>query len=104
MPVVTCFGEIPGYLELPFHIRVAGPDQGLILAWHVGRQMGRDDPSLKLECQMGRFPPKLYKVGTLEYLAQWQGIRGDILHIDTERTIDMLDAGTGAKVVFTRMR
>jgi hypothetical protein len=43
--------------------------------------------------------PKKY--GTLYYLAQWQGIRGDDLDIDMSQEVELTCSKTGVKVIFT---
>lgn len=41
------------------------------------------------------------KYGTLFYLAQWQGIRGEDLDIDTDVEYELFCSKTGVKVIFT---
>ena len=41
------------------------------------------------------------KIGTLMYLAQWQGLRGEDLDIDTEAEPQHVCTRTGMRVIFT---
>lgn len=41
------------------------------------------------------------KYGTLFYLAQWQGIRGEHLDIDLDLEHELVCSRTGVKVIFT---
>ena len=71
-----------------------GPDNGLIMSWEVDREKGLADPDLAERARNGELPAlawkggidkmlkKTEKYGTLKYLAQWQGLRGDDLDID----------------------
>ena len=76
-------------------------DQGLIMCWEVGRKRAEEEPELAALCKSGELPVlgwkggvsrqllKLEKFGSLKYLAQWQGLRGEDLDVDlaTERTL-----------------
>ncbi len=71
-------------------------DCGLIWCWERGRIMADADPELAARAKDGELmvlgwrgglhaalqKPKMD--GTLNYLAQWLGLRGENLHIDTE--------------------
>jgi len=41
------------------------------------------------------------KYGTLYYLAQWQGLRGEDLDIDISEQYEVVCSKTGIKVIFT---
>ena len=67
----------------------------LITAWEAGRAMATKQPSLAASALAGELPVLPYKggvekaikgskVGTLFYLAMWQGLRGEDLSIDTD--------------------
>ncbi|MHA6574972.1 hypothetical protein [Pseudomonas yamanorum] len=72
----------------------SGSDLGLIMCWEVGRKRAEENPELAAQCKNGELPVlgwkggvsrqllKLEKFGSLKYLAQWQGLRGDDLDID----------------------
>lgn len=72
-------------------------DNGLIKCWEVGRERARQQHELAKRCQAGALPalgckggvsPALKqqeKCGSLKYLAQWQGLRGEDLEIANTR-------------------
>ena len=41
------------------------------------------------------------KYGSLYYLAQWLGLRGDDLSIDTSKEIELTCTKTGMKIIYT---
>ena len=43
----------------------------------------------------------LIKYGSLNYLASWQGLRGEDLDIDVEQDVECVCSKTGQRVVFT---
>jgi hypothetical protein len=70
-------------------------DDGLIACWERGREKSLEDPELAINARYGQLVPLPWKggiekaiktkskMGTLRYLAMWQGLRGDDLDIDT---------------------
>lgn len=98
---------------LSWRERWQGEDRGLITCWEVGRKMREKEPDLARRAENGELPPmgwkggveaktkKGEKYGTLFYLAQWQGIRGEDLHIDLTREPEIVCSRTGVKVTFT---
>ena len=44
---------------------------------------------------------KKEKYGTLFYLAQWQGLRGEVLDIDLSQETELICSKTGMKVIYT---
>ncbi|QUE78221.1 hypothetical protein KCX70_10730 [Stutzerimonas stutzeri] len=90
-----------------------GPDRGLIKCWEIGRALARQDSDLAERCRSGALPPlhwkggvsralkKREKFGALQYLAQWQGLRGDDLSVDLEAELTMSCSTTGMLVTFT---
>jgi len=96
-----------------FYERWRCPDRGLITCWEVGRAKGIDDPELAKRAKNGELPvlgwkggvdrvlEKKEKYGSLNYLAQWQGLRGDDLDIDLSEEIEIVCSKTGMKVIFT---
>ncbi len=88
-------------------------DQGLIKCWEVGRERARQHPELAARCLAGELPvlgwkggvaralKKLEKFGSLKYLAQWQGLRGEDLAVDTAREQVLTCARTAMIVTFT---
>ena len=94
--------------------RLHGPDKGLILAWEVGRQKRIDQPELAEKAVKGELPKLGYKGGvdkkteqeirhgTLKYLAQLQGLRGEDLNIELARDVGkiLICSKTKQKVAF----
>jgi hypothetical protein len=75
--------------------------------------MRQRDPALAERAMNGELPPMGWKggveqvtktkkkYGTLFYLAQWQGIRGEDLDIDLSQETELICSKTGVKVIFT---
>ena len=91
-----------------------GQDRGLIICWEVGRKIAEREPALAERARKGELPPDLgwkggvakrlkkkEKIGTLFYLAQWQGLRGDDLDVDLSSEPELYCTRTGMKVIFT---
>lgn len=90
-----------------------GPDRGLITCWEVGRRLRNQQVELADCAERGELPvlgwkggvekaiKKESKVGTLFYLAQWQGLRGEDLEIDLEKEYELVCTRTGMKVLYT---
>ena len=90
-----------------------GADKGLIKCWEVGRTRAEKNPELAAQCLRGELPTlgwkggvsralvKLEKFGTLKYLAQWQGLRGENLDIELTREKTLTCTKTGMIVTFT---
>jgi hypothetical protein len=90
-----------------------GTDKGLIACWEVGRGRSKKEPELAEQAKNGELPvlgwkggierkiKKKEKYGTLFYLAQWQGLRGDDLDVDLSQESELICSKTGMKVIFT---
>ncbi|MGH8482855.1 MAG: hypothetical protein ACRESP_00470 [Pseudomonas sp.] len=90
-----------------------GPDNGLISCWEIGRERAVKQPELAQRCLAGELPvlgwkggvertlKKREKFGSLKYLAQWQGLRGEDLQIDTTTELTLNCSRTGMVVTFT---
>lgn len=90
-----------------------GPDQGLIMSWEVGRARAMTYPELAQQCLSGQLPilgwkggvsralKKREKFGSLKYLAQWQGLRGEDINIDCSKEHTLTCINTGMAVTFT---
>lgn len=88
-------------------------DKGLIKCWEVGREMAAKRPDLAQACLENQLPTlgwkggvsrslkKLEKFGSLNYLAQWQGLRGESLDIDSAQDIIKTCSRTHMIVTFT---
>lgn len=89
-------------------------DYGLIAAWERGREMALENPALAEEAlkdilivlpwRGGIDKPikSKFKFGSLQYLAMWQGLRGEDLHIDLSKEVSLVCSLTDTKVTFTR--
>ncbi|WPN45816.1 hypothetical protein [Pseudomonas sp. P8_241] len=88
-------------------------DKGLIKCWEVGRQRASRFPDLAKQCLAGELPvlgwkggvnrslKKLEKYGSLKYLAQWQGLRGEDLDVDLCDERALTCSRTSMVVTFT---
>jgi len=99
--------------NLSFDERWRGPDNGLITCWEVGRRRSVESPDLAQQTKDGELPPlgwkggvekktqKGGKYGCLNYLAEWQGLRGEDLDIDLNEEREIICSKTGMKVIYT---
>jgi DNA helicase-2/ATP-dependent DNA helicase PcrA len=90
-----------------------GADRGLIKCWETGRALAQQDSELAQRCKSGALPPlnwkggvsrllkKKDKCGALQYLAQWQGLRGEDLCISLDAELTKTCFSTGMVVTFT---
>lgn len=88
-------------------------DKGLIKNYEVGKTLGIKHPELSKKAKRGELPVLGYKggtdivlklknkIGALNYLAQWQALRGEDLSIDTEQEIVLTCTKTNIEVTFT---
>ena len=93
--------------------RWEGSDRGLIACWERGRQKATEDPALAARAKEGelvilpwkggveRAIKQGQKVGTLYYLAMWQGLRGDALDVSLAEEPILVCTKTGIKVTYT---
>ena len=93
--------------------RWRGPDEGLITCWEVGRSKSMESSELAERAKNGELPvlgwkggvekkiQKKEKYGSLNYLAQWQGLRGENLDIDLSEEREIICTKTGMKVIYT---
>ena len=98
--------------------RWRGPDAGLIWCWERGRQKAAEDPALAVWARKGVLMPLTWKGGVdkdkipksnkknghLFYLAQWQGLAGKDLDIDTDGDTRLICSATGVEVTYSRKR
>lgn len=98
--------------DLPWAERWEGADGGLIACWERGREKRKEDPELALRASAGELVVlpwrggvekaiKGEKYGTLNYLAMYQGIRGESLDIDTSVEVVRQCAKTRVVVTYT---
>lgn len=91
-----------------------GNDTDLITCWEVGREMRSKKPELAKRAEEGELPTMLgwkgdadkkmkknKRYGTLYYLAQWQGLRGEDLDIGLSEERELICSKTGMKVIYT---
>lgn len=90
-----------------------GADRGLIACWERGRVKSLEAPTLVQQVCNGQLVilpwkggfnkaiKKKQKYGSFNYLAMWQGLRGDDLNIDTEYEPALTCSVTGMTTVFT---
>jgi hypothetical protein len=93
--------------------RWKGPDQGLITCWEVGRKLRESKPELAEKALAGELPTLGWKgglaegvqikkkYGSLNYLAQWQALRGEGLDIDLSTEPSLTCSKSNAIVTFT---
>jgi len=96
-----------------FDDRWRGPDNGLITCWEVGRRRSIESPELAEEAKNGELPilgwkggvgkktQEKEKYGCLNYLAEYQGLRGEDLDIDLTEEREIVCSKTGIKVIYT---
>lgn len=101
--------------ELEFDQRWGTIDRALVTCWLRGRALRTEQgwqetarraaagelPSIIFDGGSdGPSKPGAKRTGVLQYLAIWQGIRGEDLKIDTEAATTLTCSGTGAVVTF----
>lgn len=103
----------PARSRLGWHETWQGPDSGLIKNWEIGRKLAIQNPGLASRARAGELPPlnwkgggdrtlvKREKFGSLRYLAQWQGLRGEDLSISLDSEVTIKCAKTQMIVTFT---
>lgn len=99
--------------EPSFDERWGTLDLGLTTSWERGREKSVEEPQLAALAVAGQLPvlpwkggvekaiQKKIKYGALNYLAMWQGLRGEDLNIDVENETALTCTATGMTVVFT---
>ena len=103
----------PARSNLSWHETWEGPDSGLIKNWEIGRKLAVQNPDLASRTLAGELPPlnwkggsdrtlvKREKFGSLRYLAQWQGLRGEELSINLDAEVTIKCVKTNMIVTFT---
>lgn len=94
--------------------RWKGPDRGLIACWERGREKAGEDESLAGRARAGELvilpwkggaekelKSKSTKYGCLNYLAMWQGLRGEALEIDDALVVERICSKHGVRVLYT---
>ena len=103
----------PIRLDPSFNERWGTADLGLITSWERGREKSVEEPKLAEQALAGQLMvlawkggvekaiQKKLKYGVFEYLAMWQGLRGEDLNIDVEKETFLTCTATEMIVVFT---
>jgi hypothetical protein len=106
----------PIRLNANWEERWNGADQGLVACWERGCEKSLEDLPFASQARDGqlvllpwkggveRAVKAKRKFGSLNYLAMWQGLRGDDLNIDTEEETMLICTVTKMIVVFTNDR
>ena len=88
-------------------------DRGLISCWELGRELREKQPELAKRAENGELPvlvwkggaekqlKKKEKYGTFNYLAEWQGLRGEDLNINLSEEPEIICSKTGMKFIYT---
>jgi hypothetical protein len=104
--------EIRDFVDMDHRWR--SEDKGIIWCWERGRQMSKEDPELAEKARNGELMvlgwkggvPSEFKSkkkeGTLNYLAQWQGLSGKDLNINTDVPTTLVCTATGVEVIFSK--
>lgn len=99
-----------------FDTRWRREDGGLITAWETGRKRAIEHPELAEAARNGALPRmdfdgghdaalsnSAFKYGTMHYLAQLQGLKGEDLDVDSQRDegLQLRCEATGMLTIFT---
>ncbi|MDM0109828.1 hypothetical protein QTH97_33270 [Variovorax sp. J22R24] len=82
----------PDRTDATWEVSWAGEDGGLVVCWLRGLEKAQQEPETADAARRGELPALCWKgggeaikarnrLGALHYLATWQGLRGDDLHI-----------------------
>jgi len=77
-----------------------GPDKGLIFCWEQGRKEREEKPELAARADKDELVPVgrsddaddhgIWKRGSLQYLAWWQGLRGENLNVSFVHKVEIV--------------
>jgi len=110
--LIFCHHEDQIRKKLTWDKRWKGHDKGLITCWEVGRELAQKKPELAERARNNELPilgwkggvnkkVSTKKYGSLNYLAQWQGLRGDDLNIDISQEYKLICSKTNMLVIYT---
>ncbi|GGH62255.1 hypothetical protein GCM10010975_26760 [Comamonas phosphati] len=111
--IVTASAHQPPPFQDDFELRLNGQDRGLINAWLAGLNLRTNNADLAEKALAGELPPLPFKgglerkikaqnkVGSLWYVAMWQGLRGEDLRVDTDQSIQLVCSKTQVPVTYT---
>lgn len=101
----------PGHDGLPWDERWGTLERSLLTCWEVGRALATERPADASKARLGVLVGLPWKGGDnaknrvrwapLQYLAAWQGLRGESLAIDTAAVVVVRCSETSARVKFT---
>ena len=80
--------------------RWSGPDRGLLWCWERGRQKRVAEPELATRASTGELVSLVWKRGTFQYLATWQGLRGEDLTIALDQETILACSVSGKEFKF----
>jgi hypothetical protein len=99
--------------NLNWNDRWKSHDNGLIYCWERGRQLRSENPEFAAKADNGeliilwwrggveqKLKGKVTKYGTLNYLATWQGLRGEDLDIDMHSERELVCSRFGQAVSY----
>lgn len=110
---ITALIASPPKLGTTWPERWEGPDKGLIQCWLRGIEKALESPELGSRAMAGELPTLAWKggadkpikdrqkVGSHNYLATWQGLRGEDLDIEQGCDLHMTCSRTGRTFVYT---
>lgn len=96
-----------------FEERWGDVERGLVCCWLRGIEKAEEDPALAAAALRGELPPLAWRggiarplkakqrLGSHNYLATWQGLRGEDLVVDTESCPAWTCTRFGVTVTFT---
>jgi hypothetical protein len=111
--LIQCDINNPPALGRTWEERQEGPDKGLISAWLRGIEIAKERPYLAAAAKRNELPVLPFrgglektikakrKVGSIHYLAMWQGLRSENLCVDLTAEIQLTCNLTGVTVGFT---
>ncbi|WP_423459916.1 hypothetical protein [Ottowia sp. VDI28] len=111
--LVECSASSPPTAEANFEKRVNGPDGGMVSAWLAGRELSSQRPDLAAAATANELPILAFaggverkiklqeKLGALQYVAMWQGLRGDDLRVNLSEESVLMCSKHGVRVRFT---
>lgn len=74
-----------------------GPDKGMICCWERGREKRKAEPELASRAESGELVTLAWKRKSLQYLATWQGLRGEDLNVSFVDEVTMVCTKMGEK-------
>lgn len=110
---ITASAQQPPPQPISWEERMEGPDKSLINCWLRGREKALEVSALAAAAIAGELPILPFKggiaraiktktkIGAHQYLAMWQGLRGEDLDITQGAEVRLTCSKTGVIVTFT---